>query len=172
MLASDGVFWGVSYQYSVECMPVLVISSFLVILRLKQCRWRIIVASVLLLSTLLTTFYTINIPKSPIMFDQLCVYNSRHYEQRKFDVHYARELIRQVPDDAYICAASMFVPHLALRERVEDFAWNPDTGADYVLIPKDYFDLARDGKPMFGNRDEFEVVATDGTLYLLRRIYP
>ena len=26
-----------------------------------------------------------------------------------------------------------------------------------------------DGKLLFGNRDEFEVMATDGTLYLLKR---
>ena len=170
MLASDGNFWGVSYQYSVEGMPVLVIASFLVILRLRRQRWRVIVASVLLIFTVLTTFYTVNAPKSPIMAGQLNVFQRRHYEQRKFDANYARELIRQIPEDAYVCVASMFVPHLAMRENVEDFAWNPNTGAEYVLIPESYFDLKENGNPIFGNRDEFEVVSTDGTLYLLRRI--
>ena len=36
MLASDGTFWGISLQYSVEFMPVLVISSFMVIAKLKK----------------------------------------------------------------------------------------------------------------------------------------
>ena len=35
MLSSYHLFWGVSLQYSVEFMPVLVISSFLVIIKLK-----------------------------------------------------------------------------------------------------------------------------------------
>ena len=170
MLASEGIFWGVSFQYSVECMPVTVIASFLVILRLKQQRWRVVAATVLLFSTLLTTFYTVGVPKSKIMVDQLCVYQGRHYEQENFDVHYAYQLIHQIPDDASVCAATMFVPHLAMRDWIEDFAWTVNTDAEYVLITDHYFGFERNGKPMFGNRDKYEVVSTDGTLYLFRRI--
>ena len=171
MLASDGNFWGVSYQYSVECMPVIVISSFLVILKYLNSRWRVVAASVLLVSTLLTTFYTIGVPKTPISVDQLCVYQGRHYRQSKFDADYARQLIEMIPDDAHVCAASMFVPHLALREKIEDFAASNNTKAEYVLITDHYFGFKRYGQPIF-SRDGFEEVATDGTLYLFRRIRP
>ena len=100
------------------------------------------------------------------------MYQGRHYKQQKFDADYARELIRQIPDDASVCAATMFVPHLAMRDWIEDFAWTTNTGAEYVLITDHYFGFERDGQPLFGNRDEYEVLSTDGTLYLLRRIQP
>lgn len=172
MLATDGMFWGVSLQYSVEFMPVLIISSFLVIIKLKKRIWRLTISSALLLSVVLTTFYTIGVPKSTIRVDQLCVYQGRHYRQTNFDTDYARQLIDMIPKDAYVCAASMFVPHLALREHIEDFGSTKDTRAEYVLITDHYFLFQRNKVIMFGNRDDFETVATDGTLYLLHRKQP
>ena len=177
MLAIDPMFWGVSMQYSVEFMPVLVIASFLVVIRLKSQIGRLVAAGVLLLSVVLTTSYTISeydtkTPRSFVIFDQVNVFQDLHYQQRMFDVGYARELIEQVPDDASVCAATMFVPHLALREHIEDFEYNKDTGADYVFITKGYLDREVEGQLWFGNRDEYETVATDGTVYLLRRTQP
>ena len=123
----------------------------------------------LFVSIVLTTFFTIGVPKSTILVDQLCVYQGRHYRQTKFDADYARQLVKMIPDDAYVCAASMFVPHLALRSQIEDFAYTKDTSAEYVLITKSYFDYKRRGELMFGNSEDFETMATDGTLYLLHR---
>ena len=170
MLSAERMFWGVSLQYSVEFMPVLVVSSYLVILRLKRQLPQWILAGALLLSTLLTTFYTVGVPKSFILVDQLCIYQDRHYEQHDFDVRYARKLIRQIPDDAFVCAETMFVPHLALRPQIEDFLKSKNTGAEYVLITKPCFEYREYGAPQFGNRDKFEVVGTDGTVFLLKRI--
>ncbi len=173
MLASDRMFWGVSLQYSVEFMPVLVISSFLVILKLKKQWFRLVLASALLLSTILTTFYTIGVPKSYIMVDQLCIYQDRHYRQKAFDIGYARQLMAMIPDDASVCAGRMFVPHLAFRPEIYDYyAVAPHVRADYVLIPDDYLEMSRGGKPLFYYRDEYETVATDGTLTLFRRKQP
>ena len=172
MLATDGMFWGVSFQYSIEFVPILVISSFLVIIRLRKVLWQRVLASALLLSVLLTLFYTIGVPRSFVLVDQLCVYQGRHYEQKKFDADYARELIGQIPDDAYVCASSMFVPHLALRDHVEDFASCKNTDAEYVLITAKDFEHKVWGKLWFGNQEDFDTIATDGTLYLLRRKQP
>ena len=172
MLSSDPMFWGVSLQYSVEFMPVLVISSFLVINKLKNRGLRIFLGAALLVSVVLTTFFTLGVPKSTIKVDHLCVYQGRHYEQKSFDAEYARELIKMIPDDAYVCAASMFVPHLAMRRYVEDFASCENTNAEYVLITEHYFDIKRNGKLLFGTRDEYQTLATDGNLYLLHRKQP
>ena len=173
MLAADPVFWGVSLQYSVEFMPVLVISSFLVIVKLKKRLPQLVFACTLLLSTLLTTFYTIGVPKALIMVDQLCVYQGRHYEQKEFDTQYAYQLIQQIPDDASVCAARMFAPHLALRKEIYDFhSVVPQVRADYMLILDSYFEIDQKGKILFYYRDEYETVATDGTIYLLRRTQP
>lgn len=169
MLAVDPMFWGISFQYSVEFMPVLVVTSFVVILKLRHGVFRVVLASALLISTILTTFYTLNVPKAYVHVDHIRIYQGWHYRQIQFDTHFARRLINEIPEDAYVCAASMFVPHLALRDYVEDFVWCKDTGADYVLITEPYFNCQRKGEPVFGNRDEFEVLETDGTVYLLKR---
>ena len=168
MFATDAMFWGVSVHYNVEIMPVIVIASFIVIGRLKKPVVRLAFSLSLLLSTILTTFYTINNPNSFVFHDQICIYQSRHYEQRKFDASFARELIRQIPDDASVSAASMFVPHLALREQIYDLDSRPNPHADYVLITQPYFDKMVRWKKAFPDRDEYETVATDGTIYLLR----
>lgn len=173
MLSSSIVFWGISLQYNVEFVPVLVISSFLVIIRIRKCAWRYVLSGVLLLSVVLTTLYTITDPKDFIHRERLCIYLREHYHQWDFDTSYARHLIKQIPDDAYVCAASMFVPHLAIREKIEDFEWNKDTEAEMVLILKSDFDKREySGDLIFGNRDEFEIVETDSILYLLKRKNP
>ena len=172
MLSVDPMFWGISFQYSVEFMPVIIIASFLVIIKLKKQSWRMILAISLLLSTILTTFYTIGIPKSQVWLDQLCVYQGRHYEQKAFDVHYAYEVIQQIPDDASVCAITPFVPHLAMRDEIRNFANTRNIKTDYVLMTEPYFIFEREGVLVLKNRDEYETVATDGTIYLLRRIAP
>ena len=172
MLSVDTMFWGISFQYSIEFMPVIVIASFLVIIKLKKHVWRIVLASCLLLSTVLTTFYTIGIPKSQVWLDQLCVYQGRHYEQKNFDVHYAYEVIDMIPDDASVCAITPFVPHLAMRDEIRNFANTRNINTDYVLMTEPYFEYEREGVLVLKNRNEYETVATDGTIYLLRRIVP
>ena len=172
MLASQPHFWGVSFQYSVEFMPVLAISSFIVISRLKNKALRYVLSCALLLSTVLTTFYTIGIPKSTIFPDKVCVYQARHYEQRDFDARFARQLVRQIPQEASVCTCSVFVPHVAMRDHIVDIEFTRNPQTDYVLLPKYYFGYERNGLLMFDNRDEFEVVSTDGNLYLFRRVQP
>jgi uncharacterized membrane protein len=169
MLAAETNFWGVSFQYSVEFVPVLVVSSFLVLVKLKNVKWRMALGFALLLSTVLTTFYTIGVPKSDILVDQLCVYQDRHYEQKEFDVHYARELIKMIPDDASVSAATYFVPHLALRENIQNFVYATKIDADYVLITEHYLNYKRRGQVLFTNRSEYETIASDGRLHLFRR---
>ena len=170
MLSADRLFWGVSLQYSVEFMPVLIISAFLVIIKLKSKVWRLFLASALLLSTILTTFYTIGVPRSYIIVDQTCIYQKRHYEQPLFDAKFAKELIRQIPGDASVCAVTEFVPHLALRSEIYDFFSVGDkVSADYVLIQKDHFDYKIGHRLIFANRNDYEIVSTDGTLYLLKK---
>ena len=169
MLAAETNFWGVSFQYSVEFVPVLVVSSFLVLVKLKNVKCRMALGFALLLSTVLTTFYTIGVPKSDILVDQLCVYQDRHYEQKEFDVHYARELIKMIPDDASVSAATYFVPHLALRENIQNFVYATKIDADYVLITEHYLNYKRRGQVLFTNRSEYETIASDGRLHLLRR---
>ncbi len=172
MFSIDPMLWGISVHYNVEFMPLLVISAFLVIIRLKNSVHRIVLASVLLLSTVLTTFYTIGVPNSMVFLDQVCVYQGRHYQQRKFDAGYARELIKQIPDDASVSAAAMFVPHIALRDSIFDLDNRSNPSAEYVLITEPYFDKKFNWKLVFPDKADYDTLSTDGTLFLLHRKQP
>ena len=172
MIACQPNFWGVSYQYSVEFMPILIVSSFLVFIRLKKHLLRIILASCLLLSTIVTTIYTADQPRSSRAVDQIRIYQGQHYEQKKFDVKYARELIKQIPNDVSVSAASMFVPHLALREEIYDLDNRTNADADYVFITWPYFEKIKQDMHVFGNISDYEIVGTDSTIYLLKRVRP
>ena len=172
MLSIDGNFWGIYYHYSIECMPVIIISSFLVFIRLKQRVWKIVLASCLFFSTIGTTIYTVDQPRFIRPADQIRVYQRQHYEQKDFDVKYARELIKQIPDDVSVSAASMFVPHLALREEIYDLDNRPNADVDYVLITLPYFEKTKLGKRVFINASDYETVATDGTIFLLKHVRP
>lgn len=170
MLAAEGNFWGVSFQYSVEFVPVLIVSSFLVIVKLKKRLPRLLLACALLLSVILTTFYTVGVPKAFILVDQLCVYQGRHYTQNQFDAEYARQLIKQIPDDASVCASMTFVPHMVFRREIYDFyAVGDRVDTDYVLILDKYLEMTRGDHPLFYRRANYEILSTDGTLYLFRR---
>ncbi len=170
MLAIDCIFWGVSFQYSIEFMPIFVISSFLVFFKLRKQAWRLILAVLLLVSTLLTTFYTTRTPKAFFLYDQANVIKKQHYRQDNFNAQYARQLIRQIPKDASVCASSMFIPHLALRREIYDFEWNLKTDACYYLVTKQNLYSDREEAKQLSNQDEFEIVASDSTVYLLHRI--
>ena len=127
----------------------------------------------LLVSIVLTTFYTIGVPKSPILVDQLCVYQGRHYEQSEFDAEYARQLINQIPDDASVCASMRFVPHLVFRTGIHDFyAVGDRVKTDYVLITDSYLEKTRGDHVLFYYRDNYELLSTDGTVYLFHLIQP
>ena len=167
MLSIDPKFWGVSFQYNVEFVPIFVISSFLVVLRLKQSNWQRIISVAIVLSVISTTFYTIRVPKRWILTDKLCVYQGQHYEQKDFNASYARKLIRQIPEDASVCASSVFVPHLCLRPEIYDFYYTDNQRkAAYLLITTAYSNSEIKIKSLL---DEYEVVETDGKVYLMKK---
>lgn len=173
MFAYQSNFWGVIFHYNVEFMPVIVISSFLIINKLKSQTMRLVLAFALLISTVCTTFYTIGVPKSPVMLDHICVYQGRHYVQKRFDVNYARELMKRIPDDASVCASSPFVPHLALRRDIHNFKTRgKDSSAEYFLVMEE--DMKYQWGDPFGFQipNEFETLASDDNLYLLRKRQP
>ena len=170
MLSTDKLFWGISLQYTIEFMPVLVISSFLVIIKIKKEMWQWVLAGALLISTVLTTFYTIGVPKSYVKLDQICIYQGRHYEQKQFDVHYVRELMKRIPDEASVCASTMFVPHLCLRPEIYDYqSVAPHVDAEFVLVTEAHYNLPFWEKPCMANRDDYELLETDGRVFLLKK---
>ena len=170
MLSTDKLFWGIGLQYTIEFVPIMVISSFLVIIKLKKTIWQRILAGALLISTVLTTFYTIGVPKGFIMVDQICMYQGRHYEQKHFDACYVRKLMKQIPDDASVCASTMFVPHLCLRPEIYDYETVASyVDAEFVLVTEKHYNMTFRGKPCMAERDDYKLLETDGKVFLLKK---
>jgi hypothetical protein len=95
------------------------------------------------------------------------VYQGQHYEQKDFNASYARKLIRQIPEDASVCASSVFVPHLCLRPEIYDFYYTDNQRkAAYLLITTAYSNSEIKIKSLL---DEYEVVETDGKVYLMKK---
>ena len=64
----------------------------------------------------------------------------------------------------------MFVPYLVMRPEIYDFEKNTKYDASYFLITRPFFGVKKNGKKLFCNRDEYEIIATDGMVFLLQRI--
>ena len=172
MLASDIAFWGIAYHYNADIMPVLVAGSFIALSTMERERWRQIAATALCLCTLLTTNYTFNRPKSWIRKDNLRIHSASHYQQEDFNADYARQLLAQIPDDASVCATTMFVPHLATRDSIYQFPQGTAYNPEYYLLLK-HNSCSFEGEEEMVTRIlsdtlRYETLATDGHLYLLR----
>ena len=64
--------------------------------------------------------------------------------------------------------------HVDLHRGVFDqwFGVGDIVDVDYVLVTEEYLEMERGDHPLFRLRDQYEVLSTDGTLYLFRRIRP
>lgn len=74
--------------------------------------------------------------------------------------------MKEIPDDASVCASSVFVPHLALREKIYDIKSSKTKEADYLmLVDSQTWEKVIDF-------EVYEPLSTDGTLTLWKRIRP
>lgn len=175
MMSRDSGFWGVGFHYNVELAPVLVIGGFLVLCRWKQKGYGNIVgilSALFLVSILSVSVYSTNHPVTNIRRDNVCLYSRDHYRQKQFDRQYARQLLDMIPEDASVSAAAPFVPHLALRQNITLFPVMAYM-SDYMLVFKDhwsyYDDTREEFQKVITDTVRYEVVDTDGTLYLIKQ---
>ena len=130
MLARDAGFWGITFQYNAELMPVLVCGSFLALSQMRP-RW---LAPALTLLVLLTTVYSVSNPRTHIRKANLRIHAADHYRQREFSAAEARRMLALIPPDASVCATTMFEPHLAARDSVYMFPIGLGHNAEYYLL--------------------------------------
>ncbi len=184
MLSSDvHGFWGIAFQYNIEFAPVLVAASFIVLaswrpprggfkrLNIKYLQCAAAIAA--LAATVATTCYTMEEPKAYVRHNTLRIYDRQHYHQDEFDADYARHLLSLIPDDASVCAATHFVPHLALRDSVyicpNGFSYNPQ----YLLLKPNsgHYTSTEQAKieRQMADTATWRLVETNGDLYLFHR---
>ena len=173
MLARDAGFWGISNQYNVELTPVIVCGSYAAICSLGRENIRPWCAVAATLLVLVTTLYSTSNPCTNIRKDNVRVFASRHYRQRDFSTATAREMMAQIPDDASVCATTMFVPHLAMRDSVYMFPIGLGSNAEYYLLKLRhwcYYEGEEDKiAEMVADTSGYRLICTDGDLVLLKQ---
>lgn len=173
MLASDSMFWGVTQQYSVEFAPIVTVASFIVIARIRKPIGAKAASMGLFAASVVTLFYTVGTPKSYFSPDKLRIYQKHHYQQAYFSPEDARKLISQIPDEASVCATSVFVPHLALRDEIYDFPIGMNHNPEYCLLVRDFNRYSEQNRElvrqMLDEQEDYEIISSAENLYLLKR---
>ena len=174
MLAADPGFWGVTWHYNVEVSVVLTAAVVVVLAncqRANLARWTAVAAVVLTLGTLL---YSTHSPRTIIRKENLRVFDARHYRQPEFDVKAARRMIEKIPDNASVCATTMFTPHVAARDSVYIFPMGLAYGADYYLMLRHhwcYYEGEEDQvNRIINDTVHYRLIDTDGSIYLMKTV--
>lgn len=173
MLARDAGFWGLTFHYNIELAPVFVAGSFIVISQIGSQRTRHILALCALALTIGTTAYSAGNPLTKIRKENVNLFNKGHFHQYDFNTHNARRLMEQIPNEASVCATSMFVPHLAMRERVHVFPIGLGYDAEYYLLLKHHWSYY-DGdeakiEELISDTTHYTLLSSDEQLVLLQR---
>lgn len=172
MLARDPfAFWTVANHYNVEICMVSACVAGPSLSRFKSRRAQRGVSVAGVVCSALVLLYTVGTPRAFILPDNVRVFSPRHYRQDAFDADFARQVMRQIPKDASVCASTMFTPHLALRDSVYLFPSGMDNSPEYVMLlfGDNAADDARLAAEAIDDTVRYRVVDTDGIVYLLRR---
>lgn len=173
MLAADTGFWGITNQYNVEFAPIVVIASFIVLSRLSKPHCKVALSTLMVAMTLTTTIYTTIHPRSAIRKENVRLFDVKHFHQPNFSKETAYRMLGEIPNDASVCATTFFTPHLAMRDSVYIFPMGLGYGAEYYMLKEHdwcYYEgeeeeIAR----LIADTAQYEILDTDGTLYLIHR---
>lgn len=173
MLASSGEwFWGISNHYNIEICIVGCCATALVVSRIRHIAWRNSVASLAVALTLAVTIYTVDQPLTPIGRERVNIFISGHYRQHEFNVATVRKALDMIPDDASVCATTMFTPHLIARDSVYIFPVGLGHNAEYYLLLDSHWSyFEQDGDiatAVIADTAKYNTLLTDGQVYLLR----
>lgn len=133
LLSNKMNLWGISYQYSVEFVPVLALAFVDTGRRLNKCWQQWIMSALVILPTYYFHFRKLEDRTSkwyhPLEHQ---FYLPAHYESA-VDRTKVETALQLVPDDAIVSAGSNLVPRLAFRDRIYLFPWRLDT-ATFVVV--------------------------------------
>lgn len=178
-------FWGINCHYNIEICMVLCIASVVVlakiptmeenfkIQKIQSLKLRVFVPVLALILTAGTLFYTIDKPYTQIRRDHVNLFDKRHWHQNDFDPQVARRMLKQIPPDVSVCAATMFTPHLATREECHIFPISLGHHPEYFLFPLEHWTYYEKEKEMvaeyIADTTHYECLDNDGFLFLLKR---
>lgn len=175
MLSADtGGFWGVTFHYNIEICIAGCCAAVATLGNIRRPQWRVATAAVAVLLAASTAFYTIDQPQTKIRQANVNIFKPSHYRQPEFNTHTARRALRMIPDDASVCTATPFAPHIACRDSAYLFPMGIAYGAEYYLILRDHWSYyegdAQTVDMLVADTAHYRTLLTDSTIYLLQRI--
>lgn len=131
-LSSHLLIQGISYQYSIEFVPILLLGS-IYILKTSSTKKRTFLISILILGALMGNTYNIN-PNTGGKYDtvNMAFYNSNHYKSYIDNLSEVKETWNSIPKNAIISVNSIPAPHLAMRDKIYHFPRIDD--AEYIVL--------------------------------------
>lgn len=131
-LSSHLLIQGISYQYSIEFVPILLLGS-IYILKTSSAKKRTFLISILILGALMGNAYNIN-PNTGGKFNtvNMAFYNSKHYKSYIDNLSEVKETWNSIPKNAIISVNSIPAPHLAMRDKIYHFPRIDD--AEYIVL--------------------------------------
>lgn len=131
-LSSHLLIQGISYQYSIEFVPILLLGS-IYILKTSSAKKRTFLISILILGALMGNAYNIN-PNTGGKFNtvNMAFYNSNHYKSYIDNLSEVKETWNSIPKNAIISVNSIPAPHLAMRDKIYHFPRIDD--AEYIVL--------------------------------------
>jgi uncharacterized membrane protein len=124
-------YWGLSFHYSIEFLPILTIGYFTIINELEKRKTRRILVYTLILMTAAVTIRSFDNTYTYFDRQKQRFYQEPHYS-RGFDVKEEYTSFNLIPEDAALSAQDEFVPHLCFREKIYMYPYIED--AKYIYI--------------------------------------
>ena len=131
MLTSNPDFWGISYQYSIEFVPVLSLATGYAVGKMRRPTIQRIAAGTACFLALSSTLVTMTTREARYERDKVDFLHSSHY-RTDVEVKAVRTALASLPEGATLSVSSRLAPHLTARERLLLF---PDTkDADFIVL--------------------------------------
>lgn len=176
MLSCDPTnFWGLTFHYNVElCMVACVAAVDLA----ANCHWLKVkrynlLPLIFVLLTAGTLLYSVEQPQSEIRRANVNIMKKEHYRQHDINVKAARRMLRQIPDDASVCATTMFTPHLAARDSIYLFPLGMAHNVEYYLIRSSCWSYYGGDEELaaklIADTTNYTMLDSDGEIFLLKK---
>jgi len=123
--------WGINAHYSIETVPILIISFYFLIQKIPE-KIGVGLAVIVCVSTIWSNIDKLD-KRDSKWYDKYrgdFLYH-RHYK-REFDVEKLHEFLSSLPEDMKICTQSDIIPHLAFRNHI--YAFPIMQKANYLLM--------------------------------------
>lgn len=133
VFSDNFVRWGISYHYSIEFIPVIIVGFYDIISRIPNNKPRMLLA-------IAGCCFSIYITKKKFDYREIVwtynrentvVYSKKHY-QCIFDRQEVKRVMNLIPKDANLSCLNLFASHLSFRKNIYQY---PDIyDAEYILL--------------------------------------